>query len=172
MRALYVPARLAATMMAVAATAGCMSVGNDGAGPAPSLSAQRRDGAEPDGGPTVSGGEEAGHRTGHGGRGASAEPRASAAAKASPSASASGSPEPSTGSAPEHGTGGQDDGPPGPEPTEGEPSPSRTTEEPTPTQEPVSPTPEPSTPEPSSSAHEQGTQLLEREPAPRAGRAA
>ena len=56
MRALYVPVRLAATVMAVAAAAGCMSVGDDGDRPAPSHSAGQRGGEAPDGGSAVSGG--------------------------------------------------------------------------------------------------------------------
>ena len=58
MRPLYVPVRLAATVMAVAAAAGCMSVGDDGAAGArkPSHSAGQRGGEAPDGGPAVSGG--------------------------------------------------------------------------------------------------------------------
>lgn len=58
MRPLYVPVRLAATALAVAAAAGCMSVGDDesGGGARPSHSAGERGGAVPDGGPAVSGG--------------------------------------------------------------------------------------------------------------------
>ena len=58
MRPLYVPVRLAATALAVAAAAGCMSVGDDapGGGGKPSHSAGERGGEVPDGGPAVSGG--------------------------------------------------------------------------------------------------------------------
>ncbi|MYS55815.1 hypothetical protein GTW46_38170, partial [Streptomyces sp. SID6013] len=58
MRPLYVPVRLAATALAVAAAAGCMSVGDDapGGGGRPSHSAGERGGEVPDGGPEVSGG--------------------------------------------------------------------------------------------------------------------
>ncbi|PNG16385.1 hypothetical protein C1J00_42195, partial [Streptomyces cahuitamycinicus] len=57
MRPLYVPVRLAATVVAVAAAAGCMSVGDDAGGSVkPSHSAGQRGGEAPDGGPAVSGG--------------------------------------------------------------------------------------------------------------------
>ncbi|MCK1823846.1 hypothetical protein MTQ10_30815, partial [Streptomyces sp. XM83C] len=57
MRPLYVPVRLAATVMAVAAAAGCMSVGDDDTGGSrPSHSADQRGGAEPDGGSADAGG--------------------------------------------------------------------------------------------------------------------
>jgi len=57
-RRLYVTVRLAAAVVAVAAAAGCMSVGEDGAGPGagPSHSTEKRHGEAPDGGATVSGG--------------------------------------------------------------------------------------------------------------------
>lgn len=46
MRQLSAPLRLAAAVLAVAATAGCMSVGEDGAKPGPSSSADRKAAAE------------------------------------------------------------------------------------------------------------------------------
>ena len=62
MRAMYVPVRLAAAALAVATSAGCMSVGDDGGAPAkPSHSAGRRGGEAPDGGSAVGGGN-SGHR--------------------------------------------------------------------------------------------------------------
>ncbi|MDX3028619.1 hypothetical protein [Streptomyces scabiei] len=110
MRALNVSVRLAATVMAVAAAAGCMSVGDEARTPGPSPTAGQRGGEKPDGGTAVT--------------------------------DAEGEPSP----------------PPVVEP---EPEPTRPAESP-------SPPPEPSA-EPSSSAHEQGAQLMEREPAPQAG---
>ena len=57
MRPLYVPVRLAATVVAVAAAAGCMSVGDDTGGSVkPSHSAGQRGGEAPDGGSAVPGG--------------------------------------------------------------------------------------------------------------------
>ncbi|NDZ91315.1 hypothetical protein G3I23_38305, partial [Streptomyces sp. SID10115] len=58
MRQLYVPVRWAAVAVAVAATAGCMSIGDDGNGPAPDRSGGRHGGAAaPDGGPVTQGGD-------------------------------------------------------------------------------------------------------------------
>ncbi|NEA94112.1 hypothetical protein G3I22_17615, partial [Actinospica acidiphila] len=67
MRRLYVPVRLAATVVAVAAAAGCVSVGDDDAGgkAAPSHSAGRSGGEAPDGGTDRVGG-----KAGHGAAGA------------------------------------------------------------------------------------------------------
>ncbi|MEU7604949.1 hypothetical protein [Streptomyces sp. NPDC041003] len=56
--------RLAVTALAVAATAGCMSVGADAAKPGPSSSADRRGGAEAGG--SVSGRGSGVHGNGHG----------------------------------------------------------------------------------------------------------
>ncbi|MBQ0890144.1 hypothetical protein KBZ94_35355 [Streptomyces sp. RM72] len=181
MRPLYVPVRLAATALAVAAAAGCMSVGDDesGGGARPSHSAGERGGEAPGGGPAVSGGN-AGYDAavaddGHGkgkkakakgkgkgdgkGKGGGGEGRAGAASEP-PAAHPTGAPPPNGGN---H----------GPEPTRTPPAePTRTAEpEPTRTAEPpASPTPEPTVAEPSSSAHEPpGTQLEQREPAPAAG---
>ncbi len=58
MRRLYVPVRLAATALAVAAAAGCMSVGDGASGgdAGPSRSAGEQGGKEPDGGSHVPGG--------------------------------------------------------------------------------------------------------------------
>lgn len=164
MRALYVPVRLAATVMAVAAAAGCMSVGDDGDRPAPSHSAGHRGGEAPDGGPGVSGGGAGFHGAkGAKGDGGSPKPGESVSGSASPSASVSGGVKPSA-KATEKGGPGR---PVEPGPTKAEPSPTRTTAEPTPEPPPppVSspPVSEPSTAEPSSSAHEQATQLMERE---------
>ncbi|WP_143662142.1 hypothetical protein, partial [Streptomyces glaucescens] len=57
MRPLYVPVRLAATLLAVTAAAGCMSVGDDDGGRAePSHSAGPEGGEAPGGFPAVTGG--------------------------------------------------------------------------------------------------------------------
>ncbi|UUU32812.1 hypothetical protein JIX56_24640 [Streptomyces sp. CA-210063] len=175
MRALNVSVRLAATVMAVAAAAGCMSVGDDGRKPGPSPSAGQPGGEKPDGGTAVTGGGGTGYQAGKRKGRASASPDPSASGSASPSASASGAAKPSGKAAPPKG--GKEEGkgerPEKPEPTKGEPTPTPTVvePEPEPTKPVESPSPEPSA-EPSSSAHEQGAQLVEREPAPRAGEAA
>ncbi|MFE0414191.1 hypothetical protein [Streptomyces tendae] len=186
MRPLYVPVRLAATALAVAAAAGCMSVGDDesGGGARPSHSAGERGGAVPDGGPAVSGGsagyDAAAADEGHGkgkkakgkgkgkgrdegdgkGKGGKGGRGGAGAASESPAARPTGAPPPDGGD--------HDPGPTRTPPAE----PTRTAEpEPTRTEEPpASPTPDPTVAEPSSSAHEPpGTQLEQREPAPAAG---
>ncbi|WST77272.1 hypothetical protein OG762_23570 [Streptomyces sp. NBC_01136] len=171
MRALYVSVRLAATVIAVAAAAGCMSVSDDGGRPGPSHSAGRRAGEAPHGESAVGGGGFWFHgRTGVRG-GASVKPGESASGTASPSASGSGDAKPSGGAT------GKGDGkgrPQQPAPSNGDPSPTHATSDPTPPPPPpppppVSPSSEPTTAEPSSSAHEQSAQLVQREPAPRAG---
>ncbi|MEU9383539.1 hypothetical protein AB0D38_22260, partial [Streptomyces sp. NPDC048279] len=75
MRPLYVPVRLAVTVMAVAAAAGCVNVGDDAGKVKPSHSAGHRDGEGGDGGSGVSGGGGAGYggeaadgKRGHGGK--------------------------------------------------------------------------------------------------------
>ncbi|MEU2783395.1 MULTISPECIES: hypothetical protein [unclassified Streptomyces] len=174
MRPLYVPVRLAATVVAVAAVAGCMSVGDDGGGEKakPSHSAGQRGGEAPDGGPAARGGGSGfgphadvdgkrGKKKGKGkGKkaGGSAEPSDSPSAGASASRPAGGGPEQP----------GRTDGPGPTRPAD--PEPTRPAEpEPTPTQEPSTPTPTPPTAEPSSSAHEEtAPQLGRREPAPAA----
>ncbi|MDX2531027.1 hypothetical protein ACSCB1_43185 [Streptomyces europaeiscabiei] len=176
MRALNVSVRLAATVMAVAAAAGCMSVGDEGRKPGPSPSAGQRGGEKPDGGSAVTGGGGTGYQSGQGKRRGSASPGPSASRSASAAPAASGAAEPSGKATPPKG--GTDEGngewPEQPEPTKGEPTPPPTVEpqpEPEPSKPVEPPSPEPSA-EPSSSAHEQGAQLVEREPAPRAGDAA
>ncbi|MER7965439.1 MULTISPECIES: hypothetical protein [Streptomyces] len=184
MRPLYVPVRLAATAMAVAAAAGCMSVGDDapGGGTRPSHSAGERDGEVPEGGPSVSGGN-AGYGAavadGKRGKGRKGEAEDGDGAEddgggkdggGEKGEDASGSERPAgrpTGNRPGDG-GNHDPGPTRTLPAE----PTRPAEpEPTPPEEPpASPTPEPTVAEPSSSAHEPpGTQLEQREPAPAAG---
>lgn len=73
MRPLYVPVRLAVTALAVAAAAGCMSVGDDdGSQARPSHSAGQRGGGAPGGGQGGPGGGAGygggarGHGPGHG----------------------------------------------------------------------------------------------------------
>jgi hypothetical protein len=170
-RAWYLPVRLAATVMAVAAATGCMRVGGDGLTPGPPHSARQHGGAEPDGGSAVTGGGIPGHQGGHDTAGTPAGRDGSAAASVSPSAS--GTPEPSSKASSEEGKDRHKrDKPQIPDPAMSQPTPTRTEEQPPPTREPESPAPEPSTAEPSSSAHQQGTRLAEREPAPRVGGAA
>jgi hypothetical protein len=174
-RAKYVPVRLAAAALAVAASAGCMSVGDDGGSRAtPSRSAGQRGGEAPDGGSVV-GGAVPDHRGTSDGKHARTKPRRSASGSASPSADESGPAEPrkpgKDGKDGKDGGGGKNPGPGGPAPTKEQPTPTRPAPEPTPTRETPAPSPEPSTAEPSSSAHpEPEPQLAERrEPAPRAG---
>jgi len=169
-RAFYVPVRLAATVMAVAAAAGCISVGDDGSRPGPSHSAGQRGGEAPDGGSAVSGGG-VGFHGGKGAKGGtgSAKPDESTSPGASMAASASGGAKPSAKAPEKGGTGSSNES----VPPKGEASPTDTPAEPTPPPPPppVSspPASDPGTPEPSSSAHEQATQLEQREPAPAAG---
>ncbi|SES46906.1 hypothetical protein SAMN04487983_10622 [Streptomyces sp. yr375] len=175
MRPLYVPVRLAVTVMAVAAVAGCMSVGNDEGGRVqPSHSAGKHGGDAPDGGSAGAGGGfgmgAAGGDGKHGhGKGDGAKASASASATAAPSAGASASA--SAGAVKP----GHTDKPGAPTPTRAQPTaPTRSPdpEPPAPSPEPPSPTPEPTVAEPSASAHEDGggttPQLAEREPAPEA----
>ena len=174
MRPMYVPVRLAATVMAVAAAAGCMSVGEDGDGPArPSHSAGQRGGEAPDGGPAGVGGGYLGPRGGDGKRG-HGKGKDKASASASPSASPSAGASESAPTRPVKP--GRTEKPGAPTPTKAQPpTPTRSPdpEPPAPSPEPPSPSAEPTTAEPSSSAHEGngGTapQLAEREPAPEAG---
>ncbi|MGC9442339.1 hypothetical protein [Streptomyces sp. WG5] len=185
MRPLYVPVRLAVTAVAVAAVAGCMSVGDDvsDGGVRPSRSAGERDGEASGGGPEVSGGT-----AGHGAAAADERRGRGKGEKGKDDGKGKGKDE---GRSKDEGGKGKDAqpsdpapvGPAGPTPGKGgddEPAPTRTPPaeptrpvepQPTPTAEPpASPTPEPTVAEPSSSAHEPpGTQLAQREPAPEAG---
>ncbi|MCX4824131.1 hypothetical protein OG883_30550 [Streptomyces sp. NBC_01142] len=146
---LPVPGRLAvwiAASLAVAASAGCMSVSDDeGKKPAPSSSTDRRGAvAEPDGGQAVSGGRQV--RDAKGGSDKKSKKKAKDRPDASPSASGSGP------AAAKPTRGGQRPQPPKePAPTRGGTSPSvqpSVPQEPTePTEPPpVSPTPQPSEP--------------------------
>lgn len=176
MRPIRVPVRLAATVLAVAAVSGCMSVGDDAGGPArPSHSAGRPGGVEPDGGPAGVGGGylgagggdgKHGHGKGRGRHGASASASASASPSEGGSASASAGPAQP----------GRTVKPGEPTPTKAQPtSPGPAVPQPpAPSPEPPSPVPDPTVAEPSSSAHEEtgggtGAQLTLREPAPEAG---
>ncbi|ELP61714.1 hypothetical protein STRTUCAR8_05911, partial [Streptomyces turgidiscabies Car8] len=68
MRPLHVPVRLAATVVAVVAAAGCMSVGDGDAGQVkPSHSAGQKGAKAPDGGSAVTGGGGSGWAGGSGG---------------------------------------------------------------------------------------------------------
>lgn len=174
MRPLYVPVRLAVTVMAVAAAAGCMSVGDEEGGRAgPSHSAGQPGEEAPDGTSAGAGGGfgmgAAGGDGKHGhGKGRGGKATASASAPASPSAGRS---APATAGAVKP---GKSERPGVPTPTGEQPTaPTRSPdpEPPAPTPEPPSPTPEPTVAEPSASAHEDGgttAQLADREPAPEA----
>ncbi|MFF2852479.1 hypothetical protein ACFVT5_40210 [Streptomyces sp. NPDC058001] len=175
MRSLYVPVRLAVVAAAVAATAGCMSVGDDAGRPGPSHSAGPRGGAAaPDGGTGATGGG-TGHHDEHGAK-ADSRPGADGA---SPSASLSGTESP-TASAPGKPPGDAKPDVPNkpdvPTPTHPDPTPPRNTPDPTPTKpDPEPSSPDPTTPEPSSSAHEDGpsgdqaARFMRMEPSPEAG---
>ncbi|MER7838554.1 hypothetical protein ABTY98_22405 [Streptomyces sp. NPDC096040] len=171
MRPLYVPVRLAVTVMAVAAAAGCVNVGDDAGKAKPSHSAGQRDGGEAGGGAGVSGEGGAGYggavadgKRGHGGK---PKPGESVSASVEPTKGASAGPvapaKPGKSVAPGV--------PAGPTGAPASPTPPAAS----PTPPPASPTPpppvtDPPSAEPSSSAHEDtGTQLVQREPAPAAG---
>ncbi|MFF4899547.1 hypothetical protein [Streptomyces sp. NPDC001068] len=171
MRPLYVPVRLAVSVMAVAAAAGCVNVGDDAGKARPSHSAGHRDGSGGGADSWVSGGGGAGYggdapdgKRGHGGK---PKPGESGSASAMPSKGASGGPtvpvKPGQ-SVPPGATGGSTGAAASPTPPPASPTP--------PPDSPTPPPPvtDPPSAEPSSSAHEDtGPQLLQREPAPRAG---
>ncbi|MGW3626285.1 hypothetical protein [Streptomyces sp. NPDC000880] len=143
-RQLSAPGRLAvaiAASLAVAASAGCMSVSDDEGGkPAPRATTDRRGAvAEPDGGRAAPGGRQAG-----GGQGEPGKAGKEGADGEGASPSPSGSPKPAA----KPTRGGQQPKPPGePLPTGGGASPSAEPPQPTPSEPPqVSPTPEPSEP--------------------------
>ncbi|MFE0514422.1 hypothetical protein [Streptomyces sp. NPDC058964] len=166
MRPLYVPVRLAAAVLVVAAAAGCVNVGEDGGRATPSHSAGRRGGEASDGGTAGSGGERGYGGTagdgkhGHGGR-AKRGKSASPSAKPSEAGSASTTPVKS----------GDTQEPADPAPTQAQPTPTPTPPAPEPpASSPPPPVTDPPSAEPSSSAHEEtGPQLVQREPAPEAG---
>lgn len=170
MRPLPVPVRLAAAVMAVAATAGCVNVGEDGGRASPSHSAHQSGGAAPgDGGPAwpqddAGYGATASHGK-HGHRGKkSKRGHRSASASAAPSKAGRSSTSPVKP--------GSSQKPADPPPTQAPPPVTTTSPEPeTPeTSVPPPPVTELPTAEPSSSAHEETLpQLAQREPAPEAG---
>ncbi|MEU6509219.1 hypothetical protein [Streptomyces sp. NPDC046942] len=173
MRPLYVPVRLAVTMLAVATAAGCVNVGDDAGRARPSHSAGRRGGEAPDGGPVDGvGGRQHGGSAGDGkhGNGGTVKPGESPSASAAPSAAGSASAPPAQPGRP--GKPQKTPGPGGPPPTAAPSTPPVTSQPPAPpasTPPPPPPSQSP-TPEPSSSAHEgPGPQLVQREPAPEAG---
>ncbi|MFI6943834.1 hypothetical protein ACIBI4_31600 [Streptomyces sp. NPDC050418] len=163
------PLRWAAVLLVVAASAGCVSVGDDEGKPAPGRSAERHgDGTAPDGGAVVSGGARGGQPAARGGEGGDKgkpdKPGASESGKARPSD------EP------------DEDG------HDASPTPTKTrtkTPRPTPTEKPTEPAPSPTptpteepTPQPTGSAGAPETQTAyekriaeidEREPSPQRG---
>ncbi|MFZ3569164.1 hypothetical protein ACOKM5_19610 [Streptomyces sp. BH097] len=156
--------RLAATTVAVAAAAGCMSVGADGTGAATHSPPQRGSGAAPDGGNAVpDGGADVGARVGDASEMPSRRP-ASPEVQDTPS---SASPTRTKASAP---------GPTPASPSRSVPqrpsqrptSPSATTT-PSPTKSSPAPSTSPPTAEPSSSAHEETASERASEPRPQAG---
>ncbi|GAA2222046.1 hypothetical protein GCM10010360_46970 [Streptomyces nogalater] len=180
-RPLSVPARLAATVLAVTAAAGCVNVGDDAGRPRPSRSAGQPAGEAPDGGPVqgMDGPvEAAGHGDGKHGHGGKVKPGESGSATPAPSGAGSASGPPDKPGKPgkqgEPGEPGTTEAPGGPAPTKEPPTPPASSAPPAPpaTTEPP-PATEPPSAEPSSSAHEEtGPQLVQREPAPAAGVAA
>ncbi|KOV93920.1 hypothetical protein ADL04_26105 [Streptomyces sp. NRRL B-3648] len=164
---MYVPVRLAAAVLAVTAAAGCVNVGDDAGRARPSHPAGRRGGEAPDGVPVAGvgglareGGGAGDGKHGHGGKAKKGKP---ASASATPSAAGSVSHTPAEP--------GRTVQPGDPEPTGDQPTPPVTSAPPEPpATTPPPPVTEPPSAEPSSSAHEEtGPQLVQREPAPRAG---
>ncbi|WP_172382977.1 hypothetical protein [Streptomyces sp. MNP-20] len=181
MRQFYVSVRWAATVVAVAATAGCMSIGDDGSGaPVPGKSVKERGGAAaPDGGTVLPGDERGrdddGGRGGGHGKGKKGKGKRGDKGEASPEARGDDKP----GSKPSRAGSGTaaasveptKNGRPTPTRTKPGPRPTRTTPTPDPTPEPPTPSPDPTTPEPSSSAHgeAEGPVKEQGEPSPEAG---
>ncbi|OLZ68660.1 hypothetical protein AV521_21055 [Streptomyces sp. IMTB 2501] len=170
MRPLSVPVRLTVSVLALAAAAGCVNVGDDAVPARPSHSAGRHGGEAPDGGP-VDGARGFGEH-GRAGEDNKHEHGGKAKPGTSPSASDTPSGEDSVPAAPaKPGKPGRTVKPGDPAPTEAPPTPPATSAPPEPP--PSTPPPatsEPPTAEPSSSAHaETGPQLVQREPAPAAG---
>ncbi|MFG2359203.1 hypothetical protein [Streptomyces sp. NPDC048521] len=169
MRPLYVPVRLAVTVLAVAAAAGCVNVGDDAGRARPSHSAGQRGAEAPDGGPVDGAGgfgDDGAAADGKHGHGGKKKPGKSVSASATPSGADSSSTAPAKP--------GQTVRPGDPAPTEEQPTspPSSAPPEPPASTPPPPPPSEPPSAEPSSSAHEEtGPQLVQREPAPAAGMA-
>ena len=160
MRSCSVSVRLAASLLAVAAASGCMSVGDDGAGAGvkPSPSAGRPGGEAPEGGKAGSGRYVSGTTRDGDGKGAHEEHADDAGGpSASPSASAQASPgaSPSVpGSRPGPGPGPVKPTPSRsavPEPPQQSPSPEPPAESPTPSPSPSQAEPSPSAQEPAPS---------------------
>ncbi|MFI5805776.1 hypothetical protein [Streptomyces sp. NPDC051561] len=141
MRQLPAPVRLAAAVLAVAASAGCMSVSDEGGKPLPAKPAAKQEQTDRGGGATVSGegqGRTDGRPVSRGGGGADGE---GGGTEASGAPSASPGPE----ATPAKGAGAATP-PPGaatPSRTPGGPTPTRPAEPPTPTPPPTSSAPEP-----------------------------
>ncbi|WP_251094028.1 hypothetical protein [Streptomyces sp. Caat 7-52] len=175
MRPLNVPVRLAVTVLAVTAAAGCVNVGDDAGRARPSHSAGQRGGEAPGGAPVadvrgfadedVIGDGKRGHR-------GKAKPGRSASAPAGPSGTGSASGKPGKPGTPgKPGEPGTTDPPGDPAPTEVPPTPPASSAPPEPpASTPPPPVSEQPSAEPSSSAHDEtGPQLVQREPAPAAG---
>ncbi|MEU3858004.1 hypothetical protein AB0F03_11600 [Streptomyces sp. NPDC028722] len=169
MRPLNVPVRLAVTVLAVTAAAGCMNVGDDAGRARPAHSAGRHGGDAPGGGPAggvggVGGpGREEPAADGKHGHGGKKKPGGSRSASAGPTGARSASAVPVEP--------GKSAGPGEPVPSMVPPTPPASTAPPEPpASTPPPPVSEPPSAEPSSSAHEEtGPQLVQREPAPAAG---
>ncbi|MFF2021681.1 hypothetical protein ACFVW2_07700 [Streptomyces sp. NPDC058171] len=187
MRSLPVPVRLATLAAALAATAGCVSVGDEAAprgGPSqPSGSRSGGSAVETDGVPEAVSDAD-GHRTGgsrnaktqHSGK--PADPDAKTPSASAPGTAAPGAPKATTPAGTTRAPRPVEPGAPTPKPPEPAPTPTRTTPEPEPpkpTPEPPAP-PEPTVAEPSSSAHEEpppqgqaAARTFRVEPSPEAG---
>ncbi|MFI9245860.1 hypothetical protein ACIGXF_25565 [Streptomyces sp. NPDC053086] len=175
MRPLYVPVRLAVTVLAVTTAAGCVNVGDDAGRARPAHSAGQHGGEAPDGGPVDGAGglvEERAGSDGKHGHGGKSKPGESASASATPSGTGSASGAPAKPGKPgKPGDPGMTDQPGDPAPTKAQPTPPASSAPPEPpASTPPPPVSEPPSAEPSSSAHEEtGPQLVQREPAPAAG---
>ncbi|WP_351231202.1 hypothetical protein [Streptomyces sp. NPDC002133] len=156
MRQLSAPGRCAvwiATVLTVAASAGCMSIGDDGGEGAPAKSPQQKGvAAEPDGGGAAQGGAGGHGRTGMGGAaqsgGAASKGGEDAGAGASPSASVAPSAQPPKGGGSGSTGSVKPADPQGPTPPAGEPTssadPTPPAGEPTSSADPTPPGPDPS----------------------------
>ncbi|MFH9658028.1 hypothetical protein ACH4NF_07850 [Streptomyces sp. NPDC017248] len=175
---MYVPVRLAVTVLAVTTAAGCVNVGDGADRARPSHSAGQRGGEVPDGGPVAGTGGFAGEgwagpgTHGHGGK---AKPGKSARASAPPPGADRATQAPRKPGKPgKPGEPGTTAAPGDPVPTKAPPTPPATSAPPEPPPStPPPPASEPPSAEPSASAHDEtGPQLGQREPAPAAGLAA
>ncbi|MER5440173.1 hypothetical protein [Streptomyces sp. NPDC002790] len=161
--------RLAATTVAVAAAAGCMSVGADGGGAPTHSPPQRGSGAVPDGGGAAvpDGGADVGARGEKAAEVPSGRPASSKGRGKGPATPSSAAPKPTRTSVPPS-------APTSPSrsashrPTQ-RPSPPSATSTPSPTKSSPAPSSSPPTAEPSSSAHEETASERASEPRPQAG---